>query len=487
MIRSLAMTRTVPSILAVLAIGAAGCAQLLGLDPTSGDGRTKTSVVYDRVSIGATVITNPEDVTGLPAQFLLVDRDDPTQFITVDAIGEGDTWQGEVFEPAPLRLRVPGETFDRIIDLGAQATAVSRFVLERPGAVAAEPTAMINLTLNFNPIYANEQLVWLSVGAWGVRALTPAPLNAATFAHPPFATSTISTITGRPIERITIEDVVVIERINGQTLTGFATIDPFDQTDNVSVIANLNPTTLDQMPTFAVDPAALAARMATIVPAVPAPTQSWAIRAAPGKAIGFDAGPQLTAGTIAVVDRMVAPIYGSPFGAQGWEPVLTHAASATRAVTPPGQTLPITLSAVALELIDPATAGGALDFPVGIPQLVSVDMRPLSNDAVMIARPTKIVNVSFFADRDQNALYEIELAELGLNPMGNPDRLVKLVATRREPTFQLPPELFEPNKSYSLRAVVYQGLPNVAGGDLRTRTLPFAISFVDSGMFTVMP
>jgi hypothetical protein len=57
-------------------------------------------------------------------------------------------------------------------------------------------------------------------------------------------------------------------------------------------------------------------------------------------------------------------------------------------------------------------------------------------------------------------------------------------ATRNQFTF--PPETFEAGKFYTLRAItVNGGYPRLADGDLTVRTLPVAVGYMDSGVFTV--
>jgi hypothetical protein len=473
----------------VLALG--GCAQLAGLDETSGDGRIPVSLGFERVSVGVTVERAPLDLGDLPATYLVIDPAEPGGLRRIAAEPAGDTWTAELFEPAPVVFELPELTpIPRMFDLPARTLLGGFAQLERPDAAPVAPEAVLSVTLTLDVPYGGEGLQLFTVGSWNVRGLEPPPIGEVVHAVPPFQVQTMASLSGRPHDRITTADAVYVLRHAGATLNGIGEVAPFDQTGDDVLSAQVTTIALDRTLDVAIDPSAAALRFTAARPAVPALGFSWTLRAAPGHEVAIDQGPQLAAAGVGLEETTIAASYGNPFEARGWRGVLLWSATASRTFVPAGQSAGVTLSAGLFQReLDPA-AGVVLDLPAGLPELIRLDGRSLSIDgAVTIARPDRPLEVTVVTDRDSATLHELEVHELVPSADGTAIlRTRTFVATTLEPRFLLPPELFEPGKAYTLRAIaIAGGFPNAADGDLRARALPIAVGFLDSGVFEVAP
>src|SRR5262245_60107826 len=63
------------SVAAAALVSLAGCAQVLGIEETNGNGRPVDSLAVTRMSVGATVETNPLDLSNLAATYLVARKD----------------------------------------------------------------------------------------------------------------------------------------------------------------------------------------------------------------------------------------------------------------------------------------------------------------------------------------------------------------------------------------------------------------------------
>ncbi len=478
-----------------LVVGLAGCAQLAGLDETSGDGRTGLSLAFERVSIGATVVRGPLDLMGERADFLAPDEIDPSGLARVEATLTGtDSWTADYFDgPLPVQFALPEfQPHARLWDYPNTTLLGSFEVLEHPSPTPAPVDAMFTVNVALDVAYQGvEGFQLFTVGSWNVRGLEPPALvGEATLAPPPFLMTSMTSFTGRPHEAITTDDAVLVLRYLGNDLTGVFEVPPFTQTGSDTIMGALAPVAHDRMLDVRIDQAAATARFTAVRPAVSAPSFGWDLRAAPGAAYNQNLGPVLHAVGVAPTDTMIQVAYGNPFDARGWKSTLTWASNANRTVTLPGQTLPVTLSAGMFQrVIDPAAAL-VLDLPAGLPELITLDGRPLSSDGGTVAAPTRAVEVTFLNGGSQtHTLYQLQLFELVPNAGGTAlVQVIRLSASGTDPSFTLPPELLEPGKLYSLRAVtVLGGFPAIADGNFRERELPIAVSFLDSGAFQVTP
>ena len=486
------MTRTFSALLLVT-FWQAGCAQLAGLDETSGDGRTGVSLAFERVSIGSTVVKSPLDLTGRAATYLVPDDVEPSGLVRVDAVQSGlDTWTAEIFDATPaVQFDLPDfpTPNQRLWDYPNKTLLGGFNVLEHPNPTPVAPQSLLTVNVTLDVPYSTELLQLFTVGSWNVRNLEAPAVGALVVAPPAFQISTMTSLTGRPHEKLTTSDTLHVLRYLGNDLVGSVEIPPFDQTGNDTLTGTMTPVAHDRMLDIRINPTDAATRYSAARPTVPNLAFSWVLRAAPGFEQNNDSGPLLNALAVAPADTMVQVAYGNPFDAKGWKSTLTWATSATRTFTPPGQALPATLAASMTQRVVDPTAAQVLDLPAGLPELISIDGRSLSTDGMTLTAPTRAVEVTFIIDRASATLFQVQLFELVPNAGGTALQLQLVIsASGIAPRFSLPPELFQVGKTYTLRAVsIDGGFPGVAEGDLRTRSLPIATSFLDSGVFQVVP
>jgi hypothetical protein len=220
---------------------------------------------------------------------------------------------------------------------------------------------------------------------------------------------------------------------------------------------------------------------------------SWSLTAAPGFSVAQTTGPALLSGTLTEAESGVTASYGNPFVDPMWSTAFTLTTLETRVYTPPDSGMPVTLQAGMSQVLAP-TEGFVLTLPAGLPETISLDNKMLLTDGEILASPTKFVEVTFIADipviGEPNAtLYTLAVFDLLPNAALNGlEYHLVLAATGSEAKFELPPEIFQAGHSYTLRAMCQLGgFPALASGDLATRDLPFAQSFLDSAVITVTP
>jgi hypothetical protein len=481
-----------------------GCAQLAGIDETSGGEPTsKVSLAFERVSIGATVVRAPLDLSANTATYLLPDETSPSGISLVAAtLTPPDTWNaqfGEAALPPPVLFDLPDHPMPlkRIWDI-PQADLLGSFnVLEHPNPIPAPMTATVTLSIQLQqPWTGAHSLSVLTVGNWTSLGITGARLpgeGAGAIPQFTYMFSESTSITGRPLELLTSDDAYLVLRYSGSQLIGRYIAEPKNQTEQMQNIGTLDMITPDVPLDVRVNQAQVQTRFAAVRPAVGNLGMSWAIRAAPGWQHGDTTGPQLHAGGVALTDpSTLTAMYANPFAAKDWKALFAWSTSSSRSYTPPSAMLPVTLGSGMQEIAEPTT-GRMFDLPAGLPELISIDGRTLSVDGqVTIAPPTKAVRVTFVTDRTTNTLYQVELYELVPNNATPPTglvykRVVGAIGTKAE--FDLPPNLFETGKLYTIRAGTISGsFPNAASeGDLRMREFPMASAYLDSGVFQVMP
>lgn len=488
------------SVLPGLALGGlVGCAQIAGIDETSGPATAdRVSLSYEKISVGATVVRAPLDLTGLAAEYLVADDAEADGFLHVPAEQlTSDTWSAAIPTGTPaIRYFTPDypEPGAKILAI-PQRTILGLFGrLEHPNPEPAPPGAMLTVRSTLpTPYAATEGFQLYTLGSWTVRGFSATEIpavGAAAFGPVSFPFSSTTSITGRPPEKITTADSVMFLRYIGNRLTGVMEAAPFDQTGTDTIMGTMTAVTASETLDIHVGPpAAVAQRFAPARPALPALSMAWYLHAAPGYEIANDNGPLLNAAGVAMADTgTISQPYGNPFVAKGWPTLLTWTTVATRTYTPMVGMPAIDLHAGLYQHVQP-TAGMTLDLPAGLPEVITMDGKPLSTDGLTIAPPTKAVTVSFVAGVTTNTLYQIQLFEIGPN-MGNTAlvQTLKLTATGLEPQLTLPPDLFVAGKTYNLRAICIQGgYPGIADGDFTKRELPIAVGYLDGGVFTVTP
>jgi len=485
---------------AVCVASVAGCAQLVGIDETTKDPGT-VELSFQRLSIGATLVTTPLDMTAQTADWLVADPAEPTGLRAVTATQSAvDTWTadiglGDAAAPsADFTLPDLPTPLRRQFDFPNRSVLGLFAIFEHPNPVPADPAATITLQMTYEAgLFQGEGIQIFTLGSWNIRGIAEVPLPGTTAQIGPVALafSSFGSLVGRPLEKLTADDSVLVLRyaVGTNQLTGFYEQPPFDQTGTDTVMGTFAPVAQDQTLDAVIDPADATRRYTTVRPAVGAPSLAWDLRAAPGFASGNNLGPLLQAATPLATDTKITAAFGNPFTAQhDWRSVLTWSTQASRTVTPPGQALPVTLFAGMFQRDFP-TPGLQLKLPAGLPQLITLDGTALSSDGVLVQQPIRAVTLTFATDVPSNTFYQAQVFDL-LPNMGNTALEIHnaYIAVGIQPTFIIPPDVFQAGHYYAVRALSFQGgHPNIAQGDLQTRELPLAISFVDSGVFQVMP
>jgi hypothetical protein len=474
--------------LAVLAAMLCGCAQLFGLDETSG-GPPSASLSFERVSIGARLVTAPQDLSGSMATYLVPDDAEPTGLARVPAIQvEPGRWTAPITRSAPVLFDLPDHPRPilRIFDFPQVEVKALFGVLEhpRPQPAPEGATITVNTTLDV-PFNGTDRFELFTLGSWNAVALA-APAVGATVLAQTFPFTAMSSLTGRtPHERITADDAAVVLRYAGNELRGAVRSAPFDQTGDDTVSGPL--VTVELQPfSFAIDQMDVMQRYGMVRPLVGTPTMQWTVRAAPGAQLNTDLGPLLAAGGPTDATT-VSSQAGNPF-APDWPSTVLWLTQASRTYTPPAAGLPVTLFAGMHEraILEP---GLQMKLPAGLPTRITLIGTVLENDGVTIAKPARGVEVSFQTDVPANTMYQLQLFKLVPNAaMTALQHELRVAAHGVKPQFVLPPELFEAGALYTLRAIaVAGGFPGIAAGDLTQRSIPIAVSFLDSGVFQVAP
>jgi hypothetical protein len=474
--------------LAVLAATLCGCAQLFGLDETSG-GPQAASLTIQRTSIGSRVVYAPQDLSGSMATYLVRDEADPTGLVRVPAVqAEPGTWVAPITAPAPILFDLPDYPAPilRIFDFPRAAVKGLFGVLEHPSPQPAPDGATITVNATLDAAYTGaERFELFTLGSWNRIALAAPAVGALALAQT-FAFTSMTSLTGRtPHERITTDDAAVVLRYVGNELRGAFKAPPFEQTGADTITGTMTAVAIAPF-TVAIDQMDAMRRYGTARPLVGTPTMTWTLHAAPGAQLNNDQGPLLAAGAPTDLTTISSQA-GNPF-APDWPSTLLWNTFATRTYTPPAAGLPVTLTAGMHERAILAP-GLQMRLPAGLPAQIALDGTVLDMDGVRIARPARAVEVTFETDAAANTLYQLQLFRLVPNA-GNTALQYeqKLGANAAEPRFLLPPELFEAGALYTMRAVAVQGgFPAIAEGDLTQRTIPIALSFLDSGVFEVAP
>jgi hypothetical protein len=491
------MIRVIAAVAGVVA-SSMGCAQLAGIDSTSGKGRNVDSLKVTRMSIGNVVKNNPLDLTGLAASYL-VPGEAPGSFAPLEASpADGGTWVLDRPDPAPVEFTLPDVPIPlrRIYAFPNRALSILFAPLEHTNPTPAPIGAMLTVTAPLDVVAGvTDSFQVYTVGSWTSRVIAGAgAVNGLKQVGPvPYAFTTSNNLANRPqFDALTVDDAFLVLRYTGAGLTGVAEATPFNQTvaDTV-MMPTMTPVTQDQPLELKVSPPTLSTRYAAVRPSVGSLSMSWNVAAAPGYRIASNTGPVLQSGTVAAADIGVSAKYGNPFAARDWHAIFTLQTSESRVVMPPIVKLPATLSAGMNQFIEPSLveAGFELTEPAGLPVLISLDGQQLSTDGRMIAAPTKFVEVTFIPDNTNATVFNLQVFDLVPNAgMTALDNHLVFQAASSEARFEVPPEILQAGHTYALRALcTYGGYPGIADGDLTNRQLPLAQSYLDSGVFTVMP
>lgn len=491
----------------VATLGLTGCAQLFGLDDTTGktagddDQPDATTLQYQRISVGATAVRAPLDITANSAEYLVPDSTTAAGIRRVDVTTVGtDSWSAALDGmAAPVFFDLPDfpAPIKRIFDF-PQAHVKGLFgVLEHPNPQPAPGGAQMDVNATLDAAYNGTDLLRMFVvGTWAFRDFAGVEAPAAgvqAWTVPAFPFTSVTSLTGRPLEAILPQDAVYLLRYAAGTsdLQGVGEVAGFTQSVSVTLTGTMAANPHDRTLNVTVDTNAPATRFAQVRPAMTGVTENWNVVAAPGYQIVSNTGIVLTAGglTVGASGALSVP-YGNPFVAKhDWPDVLTWSTAASRTFTPPAIGLPVTPQTGLFQLVEP-TDGMTLDLPAGLPITITMADTALTTDGVtMTVDPAKAVPVSFQADVVDNTVYQLQLFELVPNAATGATALAyhqTLGATGTKSSFLLPPELFEVGKTYVLRAICIQGgFPTLDTGDLTNRAPPQAVGFLDSAVFTV--
>jgi len=494
------MVRSFPRgfVLLGLAASSAGCAQIAGIEETSGP-PDRVSLTIDRVSIGATVVESPQDLSQETATFLVRDDTAADGLARLPAeLTETNVWSASVPGDAPaIMFSLPDHPTPRvrIWDFGVRTQRATFAVYEHPAPAPAPEDATVTVEAALpTPYVAGESFTFFTAGTWTTRnfpgAELPEPdMEVMTLGPLTFPYAATKAEAGRPHEAITPEDAVLVLRYAGGLLTGVLEATPFSQTAADKITGTMAAVAADQTLDVQIQPDTVAARYAPLRPAMGAPAMSWNLVAAPGAETTQTLGPSLrTSVSVAAADPgTVTLAYGNPFQERGWPAVFTWSTSASRTITPAGQALPVTLRAQLYTRVLPEP-GQLVELSAGLPELIAIDGVPLSTDGIELPRPTRAVTVDLVATGD-NTVYGVELFELVPNADGTALEHQFVISSHAlGPSLVLPPEMFEPGKLYTLRASTVSGsYPELASGDLGQRSLPVSVAYHDSGVFTVLP
>ncbi len=484
-----------------VAFAASGCAQLFGIDDTTGSGSDgglppgEVSAKIDHISIAAQVATAPQDLTGQTATYTAA-----TGAVTATA-GTGVFTATIPDGTPPIELTLPDvpTPYLRVFDLGARSLTIGYVHYEHPNPQPAPVGATIAIHATLPSSYvAAEAFQVYSVGTWGSHTLTaaelPAPDTGATSIGVtlPYdsAAGDFSLGTSAPLAGITTADQLLLLRYVGSTLTGYLPYTPFTGTGADSVTGTMSVTTANKTLTQTIDPTAPGPRLAAAHPAPSGLSMYWEVLASVDSAHGQAGGTQLNLAAVPST-QAAGPInasYANPFGSFGWGSVLAWLTSESRQFTDSGSGKSITLSTGLQQFVD-ASNTDPLDLPAGVPLTVSIDHMPLVSDGMAVALDLGATGTAVLAidstDHATNDLYEWTVYELvpGATALSASPRLDAYAV---QPTVTIPTSEFVAGHIYTIRAFCRTGgYPSLATGDIETAQFPTSLGYHDSGAFTV--
>lgn len=470
--------------LLLAALPLAGCAQLFGIDTTTGGSTgSGASLSIERVSVGAAVTMAPQDISAEMASFLVGDATGLTFEPAMDAApGE---WTASVTGTPPALFTLPDLPMgaQHLWALPSSAMKGHLIAFEHPNATMPGATSALALNVTI-PAYNGEGLSVFAVGAWMIHSLSGAelPVAMATSITATVPYSSFNPAAGNTPTRISMADVVLVLRYTGATLAGVLQATPFDQTDGTDNIGGtMTAVTADKMISIPL-PTDLATRYSAVRPAVGAASQSWNVSAAPGASVGVTNGVSLNSGSPAATDTMISASYGNPFDSLGWPAILTYGTSASRTYMLDGVAIPLNASLSAQ--VDAAATSAPLD--AGLPTTILLGDTTLSTDGQMVTvDQTTPVQIAFIADKPMNTLYTATVYELVINGMAY-ERHPLLAAVSTMPTFLFPAATLQTGHTYVITAGCDQGgFTSADTGDLQTFSFPRSHGAVDSAVFTV--
>ena len=466
-----------------------GCAQILGLDTTSGPNVDAPGpgahVTITHESIGATVVDAP--AVGATVSFLVSDGAGSYTSVPATTSTAGQ-WTGDIPTGNPLvDFKVDGARY--IYSFPTRDLHVLSAALEHPDPMPAPMPATLTLNVGVAATAGTESFTLYTVGAWSAQGLAdPAMVTTLT----QVVDYTMSTPIGGPLAKLTPADAVLVYRRRsggvgavGNPLDGvFQT--SLAQTGADTLTGTLNDTAVDKALDATLMPSVLATRYTAVRPAVGSLAMGVAVVAAPGYARGNVNGPTLNDLGLAITDTSIHLPYGNPFASLGWNELVYFNSYESRTVMI--GMAPMTRYAGEQSFVAPG-ANLVFDWPAGLPETISLASTPLTSDNMMVTvDPTKYLPVTLLSDKASNTFVSVDLYEVVTDAMSGAlttPFVIELAST--DPTsLVLPPGVLVAGHSYFFRAVTHQGgFPNIATGDLATAAPPFHVGYNDSGVFTV--
>lgn len=460
-----------------------GCAQIAGIDKTNADNRAVT-LVLDRLSIGATVSTEPLPLTGLAAEFYVTDDAGVVTSVPADPLSDG-LFSAKSKDGEPPVLSTLPDGASHLWALPTRSTHAVYPVFQHADPQPVPAGAGISIDGSVTPAAgAGDSFQFLSVGG-GVSANLPVAMgDASPFPFSEMYANLTNLAAPLPMAALTAQDVLLVTRYNGGALVGMADVpSPGPQQAVTSLNATVAPVTADQMLSATIDQNAVDARLMGQMPAGGAFAVSYSVSAAPAFSHGSLAGVTLKSGTLAATDTAVTGSYANPFMASHqWTAGMAVTASKPRTYHLGGATGPAVGLSGGLQAISEAS-GTAVAMTAAVPKSITVGIMPVTtDDASVLIDASKPVPVSITTDMGPASLYMIELYQL--DAAGVPTRVLELISD--QPSWQVPSMFFQPATHYYLRGMAIDGgFADAASGDLSTLAPPYSIGFLDSGVFTV--
>ena len=204
----------------------AACAQLAGIDDTSGLGMDATgahvSLQLEQVSIGATVERSPAVLTGPAADYLVPDpmAERGTRAVRSTVTGVAmDTYTADLVTPTPIRLMLPSLAQPVIIDLPTPMIHAFYAIYEHRNPMPAPANATIAVAATSDvpqPISGGSTFQFYSVGTWAHHGVTPPAMDTTALSMGPVPWSSFVTPTGEPAsDALTPADPVFLLRYEG--------------------------------------------------------------------------------------------------------------------------------------------------------------------------------------------------------------------------------------------------------------------------------
>jgi hypothetical protein len=494
----------------------AGCAQLLGLDTTTGGGSAvapdappgTVNLEVTRMSIGASVTTAPEDLTGLAvANWLVPDPTDSTQLVRVPGAQVGtDTWEATIATGTPPVEFTLGSDYPapyrRLVALQQRNYKFLEAIYEHPDPVAIpSPPDSFTVSMTLVDPYATGDSFYVeAMGGWGYHpfgaAELPAPdmgltaISAPETYEPYDGTNGFVPWSGRPLNAITTADTLIGVHYRANALLEAGEFPAF--AEGSAMASSISETMVGVVTAplaVTVDPATVNTRLQATRPAGAGVGETWYVVAAPGYATASGLGPQLNAAGVAVTDpgSITAP-YGNPFASRGWNAMFEWVSQNNRSVALTGGGAAYVATSGGLQDYAEVSSGLTLSTPAPLPITISVNGTALVADNMTL--PIDLTKpVTLALDQDTNGsptFYQFNVYNLVLDATTMAwNANVAYVALSSTSSVTIPNDVLQDGQVYMIRGhCILGGFPGLPTGDFTQRQLPYSVGYLDGGIFT---